>query len=150
MCTGVFCQVRYLDNHLFLLYNTRAVKQEGFTEALVEDLIETGWLFDFYGPLLTERQRALLTLWCWEDLSISEIAAREGISRHGVSDAVLGAKRRLETLEAQLGLLARYRRITEGLTEALEDVKHIPGEEARRVEARLKLLLAEEEEDDGL
>ena len=28
------------------------------------DRIETGWLFDFYGPLLTGRQGALLALYC--------------------------------------------------------------------------------------
>ena len=48
------------------------------------DRIEIGWLFDFYGPLLTERQRKLLALYCNEDFSLSEIAAREGISRQGV------------------------------------------------------------------
>ena len=52
------------------------------------DRIEIGWLFDFYGPLLTERQRKLLALYCNEDFSLSEIAAREGISRQGVYDAV--------------------------------------------------------------
>ncbi|MFR2020930.1 MAG: hypothetical protein ACLS6G_10715 [Christensenellales bacterium] len=33
------------------------------------DRIEIGWLFDFYGPLLTERQRKLLALYCNEDFS---------------------------------------------------------------------------------
>ena len=37
------------------------------------DRIEIGWLFDFYGPLLTERQQKLLALYCNEDFSLSEI-----------------------------------------------------------------------------
>ena len=44
-------------------------------EVPVADRIEIGWLFDFYGPLLTERQRKLLALYCNEDFSLSEIAA---------------------------------------------------------------------------
>ena len=44
------------------------------------DRIEIGWLFDFYGPLLTERQQKLLALYCNEDFSLSEIAAQTGYS----------------------------------------------------------------------
>ena len=66
------------------------------------DRIETGWLFDFYGPLLTERQRDMLSLYCEEDFSLSEIAAQEGISRQGVYDAVHRAQRQLEEYERQL------------------------------------------------
>ena len=61
----------------------------------MDDRVETGWLFAFYGPLLTERQRKLLTLYCEEDFSLSEIAAREGISRQGVYDAVRRGARQL-------------------------------------------------------
>ena len=115
----------------------------------MDDRIETGWLFGFYGPLLTRRQQALLSLWCEEDLSLSEIAAREGISRQGVYDAVRAAEKRLRALETQLGLLARWRRLTEGLGECLVEVSGIPGAKARSVETRLRRLLEEEEEDDG-
>ena len=54
----------------------------------MDDRFETGWLFAFYGPLLTDRQQKLLALYCEEDFSLSEIAAREGISRQGVYNAV--------------------------------------------------------------
>lgn len=116
----------------------------------MEDRIETGWLFGFYGPLLTERQRVLLSLWCEEDLSLSEIAARENISRQGVYDTVRAAQKRLRELEASLGMLGRWRRLTDGLEACLAGVREIPGERAREVEARLARLIEEEEEDDGL
>lgn len=45
--------------------------------------IETGWLYDFYGPLLTERQQKLLSLYCNEDFSLSEIAARKASPDRG-------------------------------------------------------------------
>lgn len=112
----------------------------------MEDRIEIGWLFDFYGPLLTKRQRELLSLYCEEDFSLSEIAAREGISRQGVHDAVHRGIRQLESYEAQLGLLARYRRLTQGLAEGLDALRDATGAEAQRAREILERLLSEEEE----
>lgn len=112
----------------------------------MEDRIEIGWLFDFYGPLLTERQRALLTLYCEEDFSFSEIAAREGISRQGVYDAVRRAARQLESYERELGLLARYRNLTAGLNESLEALRGAQGAQAQRAREILERLLSQEEE----
>lgn len=111
----------------------------------VADRIEIGWLFDFYGPLLTERQRDILSLYCEEDFSLSEIAAREGISRQGVYDAVHRAQGQLHSYERQLGLLARYRRLTQGLSQGLDALKDAPGEQARRAREILTRLLSEEE-----
>lgn len=79
--------------------------------------IETAWLLDFYGPLLTQRQQQLLRLYCEEDLSLAEIAEQEAISRQGVYDAVHKTQRQLEEYEKKLGLLARYRRMSEGLAQ---------------------------------
>ena len=110
------------------------------------DRIEIGWLFDFYGPLLTERQQKLLALYCNEDFSLSEIAAREGISRQGVYDAVHRAERQLEAYEKQLGLLARYRVMTQGLEESLNVLEGAEGEKARRAREILTRLLSQEEE----
>ena len=112
----------------------------------MEDRIEIGWLFDFYGPLLTQRQRILLALYCEEDYSFTEIAQQEGISRQGVYDAVRRAVRQLESYERDLGLLARYRRLTQGLGEGLEALRDAPGEQAQRAREILARLLSEEEE----
>ena len=81
-----------------------------------------------------------------EDFSLSEIAAREGISRQGVYDAVRRGEKQLEGYERQLGLLARYRRLTEGLSEVLEALRDAPGEQAQRAREILARLLSEEEE----
>lgn len=112
----------------------------------MSDRIETGWLYDFYGPLLTERQQKLLSLYCNEDFSLSEIAAREGISRQGVYDAVHRAEHQLEAYEKQLGLLARYRNMTQGLEESLNVLEGAEGEKARRAREILTRLLSQEEE----
>ena len=45
-------------------------------------------LFDFYGELLTDRQKEFYDLYYNEDLSLSEIAENYGISRQGVRDVI--------------------------------------------------------------
>ena len=53
---------------------------------------ETVWrtmLFDFYGDLLTDKQREYYDLHYNQDLSLAEIAASSGISRQGVWGAPL-------------------------------------------------------------
>ena len=45
--------------------------------------VELNWLSAFYGGLLTDKQRQVLTLHCEEDLSLTEIAQEVGISRQG-------------------------------------------------------------------
>ena len=112
----------------------------------MENRIETGWLFDFYGPLLTPRQQALLALYCEEDFSLSEIAAREGISRQAAYDAVRRGAKQLESYEKQLGLLARHQRMTQGLEESLEALRDAPGEKAEQARNILEKLLMQEEE----
>ena len=112
----------------------------------VDEKLETGWLFAFYGPLLTERQRKLIALYCEEDFSLSEIAAREGISRQGVYDAVRKGARQLESYEQLLGLAERYRRLTEGLEEGLDALRDAPGEKAQQAREILARLLSQEEE----
>ena len=60
---------------------------------------ETVWrtmLFDFYGELLTEKQREYYDLHYNQDLSLAEIAASSGISRQGVWDNIRRADAALE------------------------------------------------------
>ena len=45
-------------------------------------------LLDFYGPVLTAKQRVILTEYYDEDLSLAEIAENLGITRQGVRDAI--------------------------------------------------------------
>jgi predicted DNA-binding protein YlxM (UPF0122 family) len=52
----------------------------------MEKLVEITLLLDFYGNLLTEKQRRFLGMHCNQDMSLSEIAEAEGISPQAVSD----------------------------------------------------------------
>ena len=87
-------------------------------ERMAEDVsrkIELAWLTAFYGGLLTDKQRQVLTLHCEEDLSLGEIAQEAGISRQGVHDMLTRAAQRLFDTEEKLGMAARFRRMEEGL-----------------------------------
>ena len=74
-------------------------------------------LLDFYGPALTEKQRAILTEYYDEDLSLAEIAENFGITRQGVRDAIKHGETTLKELEAKVGFAGRYRRVQEKLEE---------------------------------
>lgn len=72
-------------------------------------------LLDFYGPMLTEKQRQVVEYYYDDDLSLSEIAENEGITRQGVRDAVKRAEGQLLEMEGRLGLAGRFREMMKGL-----------------------------------
>lgn len=72
-------------------------------------------LLDFYGPMLTEKQRRVVEYYYNDDLSLSEIAENEGITRQGVHDFVKRAEGQLLEMEKRLGLAHRFREMTDGL-----------------------------------
>ena len=47
----------------------------------MEKIVQQGLLYDFYGELLTEHQRRIYEDVVMNDLSLSEIAQEQGISR---------------------------------------------------------------------
>lgn len=65
-------------------------------------------LLDFYGDLLTEKQRTYFEMYHCEDLSLSEIAELEGISRQGVRDVLRRAEHTLMETEEKTGLIQRW------------------------------------------
>ncbi len=80
-------------------------------------------LFDFYGELLTEKQRELFDLYYNEDLSLSEIAEHAGITRQGVRDAVVRAEHILTELEEKLHLVSRYGTLDQHIEALAGEVK---------------------------
>ena len=81
-----------------------------------DDRLMQTMLLDFYGELLTEKQRQCLQLHCDEDLSLSEIAEQCGISRHGVWDNIRRADAALREMEEKTGLVRRFTETERGLT----------------------------------
>ncbi len=79
--------------------------------------LEMGYLLDFYGEVLTEKQREMLRQYYNDDLSLSEIGENFGITRQGARDAIKHGETTLKELEAKVGFAARYRRVQEKLEE---------------------------------
>ena len=76
------------------------------------DALTMSLLYDYYGELLTEKQRQLFDLYYDQDYSLSEIA---GISRQGVHDTLARAEELLEGYERTLGCIARDARLQKQL-----------------------------------
>ena len=77
-------------------------------------------MFDFYGEVLTPRQKEFFDLYYNEDLSLAEIAENYGISRQGVRDAIKRAEAQLLDMESKLKLASKFDEIRSGLTEIID------------------------------
>ncbi len=75
---------------------------------MFDSITEVSLLYDFYGQLLTEKQRQVIELYHEENLSLSEIAKEFDISRQGVHDALKKAEQALAEYEEKLGLVKRF------------------------------------------
>lgn len=74
-------------------------------------------LYDFYSPLLTERQRKVYETLCFSDLTLSEAADLLGISRQGVYVLVRHVMEKLEELESELSFASTTRQLEERIKE---------------------------------
>lgn len=74
----------------------------------MEKIVEQTLLYDFYGELLTEHQKAIYEDVVFNDLSLSEVAEMQGISRQGVHDLIRRCDKILLGYEAKLHLIARF------------------------------------------
>lgn len=72
------------------------------------DRFERCLLLDFYGELLTEKQRRCCDLHFNDDLSLGEIAEQLGISRQGVWDNIRRGESALQEIETKTGLIRRF------------------------------------------
>ena len=66
------------------------------------------YLFDIYGPLLTEKQSNILELYLNEDLTISEIADELSVSRQAAFDLIKRTEANLLEYDGKLMLFEKY------------------------------------------
>lgn len=71
------------------------------------DALQMTLLFDYYGELLTERQRMCFDLRHNQDLSLAEIAEELQVSRQGVHDNLSRAEALLINMEEKTGCVHR-------------------------------------------
>ena len=105
-------------------------------------------LLDFYGDLLTEKQKDSLEFYYDNDLSLGEIAANLGISRQGVRDNIKRAEAILLEMEEKLGLAAKFSEIKQRLQSVRTAVDVIDRKNMRiyrsnEINESIKIILAE-------
>lgn len=71
----------------------------------MENIARRSLLLDYYGGLLTEKQREIFDLYHEQDLSLGEIAQLQDVSRNAVYDLLNRTEEKLKYYESVLGLI---------------------------------------------
>lgn len=112
----------------------------------MERIVEQGLLYDFYGELLTEHQRNVYEDAVCNDMSLTEIAERYGISRQGAHDLIRRCDRLLAGYEEKLQLVKKFAEAKKTIAkiDALaEEGKSLPEHTCRENLDRIRELTAE-------
>lgn len=100
------------------------------------DTLELVLLYDYYGGLLTDRQRECFEMRYDQDLSLSEIGEELGISRQGVHDNLSRTEALLRNMEAKTGCVSRdrnCRNAAKAILDAAEKLKDHPDPEVSQL-----------------
>ena len=74
----------------------------------MDERLRQSLLYDFYGELLNEHQKAVFSAAVFDDMSYSELAEEFECSRQAAFDLVRRINKKLENYELKLGLLERF------------------------------------------
>lgn len=83
-------------------------------------------LLDFYGDMLTDKQKDVMELYYNQDLSLAEISEHEGITRQGVRDNIKRGEAYLTELEEKLHFaekITRLIQVVDRVTELCGDIE---------------------------
>lgn len=83
----------------------------------VNNITRQSLLNDFYGVLITPRQREVMEFYHDDNLSLTEISEELNISRQAVYDTLKSAGKALEDYESKLGLLDKFMKRTDSIIE---------------------------------
>ena len=86
-------------------------------------------LFDFYSPLLTEKQREIFSMYYEDDSTLEEIAEEKGGSRQSVFDLLKRTEAAMLKYEHELHLSEKFRIQTEFVAILIKDIKQAVGED---------------------
>ena len=99
----------------------------------MEKIVEQGMLYDFYGELLTPHQRKIYEDVVFNDMSLSEIAEEQGISRQGVQDLVKRCDKTLAEYESKLKLVEKFHQTRR----MVEEIRQLTGEYQKNQDMKL-------------
>ena len=105
--------------------------------------LDRSLLLDFYGELLTDKQREYCDLHWNEDYSLGEIAQLGGLSRQGVWDILRRAEASLQGYEEKTGLVRRHLERRELLADIRKELSQLlpEDEKSRAILERLEGLM---------
>ena len=98
----------------------------------MDDTFLRTMLFDFYGDLLTDKQKEYYDLHYNSDLSLFEIAEMNGTSRQAVWDIIRRAEQTLRDIEEKTGLVARAIQRRSVVAEIAALTEKLPDSETKR------------------
>ena len=104
--------------------------------------VELAFLLAFYGGMLTEKQREVLSMHCEEDMSLGEIAEELGISRQGVHDNLNRTEALLRNMEAKTGCVSRDLACRKAVKTILHAATELSKSEERSVSTLAQQILA--------
>jgi len=103
----------------------------------MDKIVERTLLYDFYGELLTEKQKQIYEYYL-DDLSLGEISEQMSISRQGVHDAIKKSDKQLDRLEASLKLVNHFMKI-KAIANDIYSLSNEVTEMADNVEVKTKM-----------
>ncbi len=91
-------------------------------------------LLDFYGDILSDKQREAMELFYNGDYSLAEISEITGITRQGVRDRLVKSEKIITELEVKLGLAGRFGNVSKDVTYIISRLQSISDNEGIKVD----------------
>lgn len=107
-----------------------------------QEAFEMSMLLDYYGSLLTQKQKTYFDLYYNQDLSLAEIAEQEGISRQGVHDTICRTEAILNDMERATGCVARSKAIRTAQAQIIQSAGELMHHEDSTVRLHAERILA--------
>ena len=107
----------------------------------MDDVLYKSLLYDYYGLLLTDKQREVFEMYYLHDMSLSEIAENSGVSPQGISDMLKRSEKLLFKYEQKLNLIAGNGGIREKLSLAVGHLENGSAESLNMVKTLLKEIM---------
>ena len=104
---------------------------------LLESFLQVSLLYDFYGALLTDKQRKCIEMHFLNDFSLSEIADEFGVSRQAIYDIINRTRQMLVDYEGKLGLVRRYQTEQECIQDIFSIMKNLPENKKKKYQLEI-------------
>lgn len=106
------------------------------------DALEMALLFDYYGGMLTDKQRDCFDMRYNQDLSLGEIGETLGVSRQAVNDNLTRTEALLRRMEENIGCVKRYKLARRAVSEIRDAVAVLDASSDPAVSALAQRILA--------